>query len=46
MVSKVYSMKKEKIRQKIKNQFLWDDFVVRNNIKKKKQATVELKHVT
>ena len=40
MVFKVYSMKKEKIRQKTKDQILWEDFVVKNNIKKKIQAIV------
>ena len=35
-------MKKEKITQKTKDQILWDDFVVKNNIKKKSQVTVEL----
>ena len=28
-------MKKEKIIQKTKDQILWEDFVVKNNIKKK-----------
>ena len=28
-------MKKEKIIQKTKDQLLWEDFVVKNNIKKK-----------
>ena len=35
MVFKVHSMKKEKIIQKTKDQILWEDFVVKNNIKKK-----------
>ena len=42
MVFKIYSMKKEKIMQKTKDQILWEDFVVKNNIKKKFQATTEL----
>ena len=40
MVFKVHFMKKEKIRQKTKDQILWEDFVVKNNIKKKIQAIV------
>ena len=39
-------MKKEKIMQKTKDQILWEDFVVKNNIKKKFQVTVELIQVT
>jgi len=39
-------MKKEKIIQKIKDQVLWEDFVVKNNIKKKLLVTVELIQVT
>ena len=35
MVIKVHSMKKEKIRQKRRDQILWEDFVSKNNIKKK-----------
>ena len=35
MVFEIHSMKKEKIIQKIKDQVLWEDFVVKNNIKKK-----------
>ena len=46
MVFKIYSMKKEKIMQKTKDQILWEDFVVKNNIKKKFQVTVELIQVT
>ena len=42
MVSKIHSMKKEKITQKIKDQVLWEDFVVKNNIKKKLLVTTEL----
>ena len=42
MVFKIHSMKKEKIIQKTKDQILWEDFVVKNNIKKKIQVTVEL----
>ena len=39
-------MKKEKLIRKTKDQILWEDFVVKNNIKKKIQATVELNQVT
>ena len=46
MVSKIHSMKKEKITQKTKDQLLWEDFVVKNNIKKKIRITVELILVT
>ena len=46
MVFKIHSMKKEKIMQKTKDQILWEDFVVKNNIKKKFQVTVELIQVT
>ena len=46
MVFKIYSMKKEKIIQKTKDQLLWEDFVVKNNIKKKIQVAVELIQVT
>ena len=42
MAFEIYSMKKEKIIQKTKDQILWDDFVVKNNIKKKIQVTAEL----
>ena len=42
MVLKIYFMKKDKIMQKTKDQILWEDFVVKNNIKKKFQATVGL----
>ena len=35
-------MKKEKIKYKTKDQILWEDFVVKNNIKKKFQATAGL----
>ena len=41
MVFEVYSMKKEKIIKKTKDQILWEDFVVKNNIKKKFQVTTE-----
>ena len=41
MVFEIYSMKKEKIIQKTKDQILWEDFVVKNNIKKKFQVTTE-----
>ena len=46
MVFEIHPMKKEKIIQKIKDQVLWEDFVVKNNIKKKFQATVELNLTT
>ena len=42
MAFEIYSMKKEKITYKTKDQILWEDFVVKNNIKKKFQATVGL----
>ena len=42
MVFKIDFMKKEKIMHKTKDQILWEDFVVKNNIKKKFQVTVEL----
>ena len=35
MVIEIYAMKKEKIIQKTKDQILWEDFVSKNNIKKK-----------
>ena len=41
MVFEVYSVKKDKIIKKTKDQILWEDFVVKNNIKKKFQETVE-----
>ena len=46
MVFKVHFMKKEKLMQKTKDQILWEDFVVKNNIKKKIQTTEELIQVT
>ena len=42
MVFEVYSVKKDKIIKKTKDQILWEDFVVKNNIKKKFQVTTEL----
>ena len=39
-------MKKKKIMRKTKEQIIWEDFVVKNNIKKKFQATVELNLTT
>ena len=39
MVLKVYSMKKEN-RQKNIDLTLWEDFVVKNNIKKKVRKTI------
>ena len=46
MVVKVDTMKKEKISQKTKDQALWEDFVLKNNIKKKFQAITKLNQVT
>ena len=46
MVFEVYSVKKDKIIKKTKDQILWEDFVVKNNIKKKFLATVELIQAT
>ena len=45
MVFKVHSMKKEKIRQKTEDQALWEDFVVKINIKKKLQVATTKKKV-
>ena len=42
MVFKIHSIKKRKIMQKTKDQIIWEDFIVRNNIKKKFQVTTEL----
>ena len=42
MVFKIHSMKKEKIIKRTKDQILWEDFVLKNNIKKKFQVTTEL----
>ena len=46
MAFEIYSMKKEKIIKKTKDEILWEDFVVKNNIKKKFQVEVELIQVT
>ena len=46
MVFEIYSMKKEKIIQKTKDQILWEDFVAKNNIKKKFQALLEVNRAT
>ena len=46
MVVEIHSMKKEKIIQKTKDQILWEDFVTKNNIKKKFQALLELNPAT
>ena len=46
MVFKVHPMKKEKTIQKTKDQILWEDFVVKNNIKKKFLATIKLNQET
>ena len=42
MVFEIHPMTKEKIIKKIKDQVLWEDFVVKNNIKKKFLVTTEL----
>ena len=39
-------MKKEKIIQRTKDQILWEDFVAKNNIKKKFQALLEVNRAT
>ena len=39
-------MKKEKIIRKTKDQILWEDFVAKNNIKKKFQALLVLNRTT
>jgi len=39
-------MKKEKIIQKTRDQLLWEDFVAKNNIKKKFQALMKLNQST
>ena len=39
MVVEIDPMKKEKNIQKTKDQVLWEDFVFKNNIKKKFQVT-------
>ena len=46
MVFKVHSMKKEKLMQKTKDQILWEDFVVKNTIKKKFRTTEQLIQAT
>ena len=46
MALKVNAMKKEKIIQKTKDQILWEDFVAKNNIKKKFQALLEVNRAT
>ena len=46
MAPKVHAMKKEKIIQKTKDQILWEDFVAKNNIKKKFQALLEVNRAT
>ena len=42
MVFKIHSMKKEKIMSKTKDQILWEEYVDKNNIKKKFQLKAEL----
>ena len=39
-------MKKDKIMHRTKDQLLWEDFVVKNNIKKKIRVTAGLIQVT
>ena len=39
-------MKKEKIIRKAKDKILWEDFVAKNNIKKKFQALLKLNQAT
>jgi hypothetical protein len=39
-------MKKEKITQRTKDHIFWEDFVVKNNIKKKFLATIALNQAT
>ena len=46
MVFKVNAMKKEKIIKKTKDQILWEDFVAKNNIKKKNQTPLKLNQAT
>ena len=46
MAFKVHAMKKEKIIQKTKDQILWEDFVAKNNIKKKFQALLKVNRAT
>ncbi len=46
MAFKVHAMKKEKIIQRTKDQILWEDFVAKNNIKKKFQALLEVNRAT
>ena len=38
-------MKKEKIIQKTKDHILWEDFIVKKNIKKKIRVTVGLNQI-
>ena len=40
MAFKVDTMKKKMLSEKDKNQFLWEEFVLKNSIKKKVQAVV------
>ena len=46
MVFKVHSMKKKRTIQKTKDQMLWEDFIVKNNIKKKRQEAVAQNYLT
>ena len=46
MALKVHAMKKEKIIQNTKDQILWEDFVAKNNIKKKIQTPLKLNQAT
>ena len=40
MAFKVDTMKKKTLREKDKNQFIWEEFVLKNSIKKKVQVVV------
>ena len=42
MAFKVDTMKKKTVSEKDKNKFIWDEFVLKNSIKKKFQAVVTL----
>ena len=42
MAFKVHAMKRKTISEKDKNKFIWEDFVLKNSIKKKFLAVVVL----
>ena len=42
MAIKVHTMKKKEVSKKDKNQFIWDEFVLKNSIKKKFQVVAAL----